>query len=87
MVDNCDDSRPKWFDMEEHNNNIDKSLDKLLKDILKDYKPYIVKLNTSDGLELYQINGDNNLFYITGKAGAEEADRLLRKAAEQKYGK
>ena len=60
----------------------------LWKDVLptiKNIKPYIVYLGNVDGVELYQVNGDATLSYITGRNGAMEADRLLRKAAEE-YG-
>ena len=50
-------------------------------DLFKNYKPYIVAVGTVGGVELYQVNGDDNFFYITDRAGAEEADKALRKAA------
>lgn len=62
------------------------SLKPKINDLFKNYKPYIVALGVVDGVELYQVNGDNNFFYITGRAGAEEAVKALRKAAEE-YGK
>jgi hypothetical protein len=57
--------------------------DEVIKEVLKDYKPFIVPLGTVNGVELYQINGDDTFCYVTDKAGAIEADKALRKAAEE----
>lgn len=45
-------------------------------------RPYIEYI----GNGLYQINGNDNFWYITDKKGAEEADKALRKAVEE-YGR
>ena len=55
-------------------------LEKIWKSVLPNYVPYIVPLG--DGL--FQVNG-GSLSYVTDEQGAIEADRLLRKAAEE-YG-
>ena len=62
------------------------SLKPKINDLFKNYKPYIVYLGVVDGIGLYQVNGDDNFFYVTNKAGAEEAHKALIKAAEE-YGK
>lgn len=57
-------------------------LEKLWKSVMPNYVPYIVPLG--DGL--FQVNGGGKFSYITGKQGVIEADKALRKAAEE-YGK
>ena len=54
-------------------------------DLFKNYTPYIINIGFVDGVELFQVTGDNNFFYITNRAGAEQADKLLREEA-MKYG-
>lgn len=51
----------------------------------KNYKPYIVALGIINGVELFQVTGNDDFFYITDRAGANEAAKALRKAAEE-YG-
>jgi len=54
-----------------------------VEDYFKNYKPYIVYFGVNDGVPVYQINGDDKLFYITGREGAEEAQKVLCKAVER----
>lgn len=58
-----------------------------IKDVFKNYKPYIVYLGVVDGVELYQVNGDDNFTYITGRSGAQEADNALKEASKLFYDK
>ena len=56
-----------------------------INDMFKNYKPYIVALGIINGVELFQVNGNDNFFYVTDKEGAIAAVKALRKAAEN-YG-
>ena len=49
----------------------------------KTYIPYIMYLGSENGVDLFQVSGDNSFFYITGRDGAELAHKVLVEEAKK----